>query len=188
MYTLRRINPAIIIIFFTMVSAPLFFGDNTLSNSAGRYGNFLNDLKVIAITNGFKLTADLAVTDEQKAEGLAVKDHLKENEGMLFVYEQPSNQSFWMKDMKFPIDIIWLDSYGTVVHIEQNLQPCVSVSKPSVSVLNCPIYTPNREAMFVLETVAGFSQKHNVNNGTDIDFSLASPLSMNNVVPSILEI
>ena len=172
MYRLK--SPAVITIFFTIVGSSLLFGNTALSSGAQRSGNFLSDLKAIGTVNGFKLTADLAITDEQKAEGLAVKDSLKENEGMLFVYEQPSDQSFWMKDMKFPIDIIWLDSNGTVVHIEQNLQPCVSVSNLGVSVLNCPIYTPDLEAMYVLETVSGFSQRHNIVNGTNIDFSLTS--------------
>jgi uncharacterized protein len=129
-------------------------------------------LQARVIVNSFELTADLAITDDQKAEGLAVKDHLKENEGMLFVSEQPSRQSFWMKDMKFPIDIIWLDSNGTVVHIEHNLQPCVSILNPAASIRNCPIYTPDNDSQYVLETVAGFSQKHNVKIGTNIDFYL----------------
>ena len=60
-------------------------------------------------------------------KGLAVKDQLKENEAMFFVFDKPEKHSFWMKDMNFPIDIIWLDSTDKVVHIEQNLQPCVSV-------------------------------------------------------------
>src|SRR5215212_9089683 len=65
-------------------------------------------LQARVIVNGFKLTADLAITDDEKTKGLAIKDNLKENESMLFVSEEPSRQSFWMKDMKFPIDIIWL--------------------------------------------------------------------------------
>jgi uncharacterized membrane protein (UPF0127 family) len=44
------------------------------------------------------------------AKGLAVKNELRDNESMLFVYEEPSKQSFWMKDMRFPIDIIWIDT------------------------------------------------------------------------------
>lgn len=116
--------------------------------------------------NGFKLTADLALTNEQREKGLSVKDKLKENEAMLFVFEESAKHSFWMKDMKFPIDIIWLDSNGRVVHIEQNLQPCVSV-------LICTSYSPNIDSQYVLETVAGFTQRHNVSVGTDINFELA---------------
>ena len=131
-------------------------------------------LQARVIVNGFELTADLAITEDQKTKGLAVKDDLKENESMLFVYEQPSRLGFWMKDMKFPIDIIWLDSNGTVVHIEHNLQPCVSIPKIGSSIPNCPIYTPDKDSLYVLETVAGFAQKHNVKIGTNIDFYLVS--------------
>ena len=122
-------------------------------------------LKSNITINGFKLTADLALTNEQIEKGLSVKDKLKENEAMLFVFGESAKRSFWMKDMKFPIDIIWLDSDGNVVHIEQNLQPCVSV-------LICTSYSPNIESQYVLETVAGFTQRHNVSVGTDIDFKL----------------
>ena len=148
---------------------------SSFSNVAGEEDNrnFLNGidipkdtyLQARVIVNGFELTTDLAITADQKAEGLAVKDHLKENEGMLFVSEQSSRQSFWMKDMKFAIDIIWLDSNRVVVHIEHNLQPCVSD-------LDCPLYSPDKNALYILETVAGFSQKHNVNTGTQMDFHL----------------
>ena len=126
------------------------------------------------IVNGFELTADLAITDDQKTKGLAIKDNLKENESMLFVSQEPSRQSFWMKDMKFPIDIIWLDSNGKVVHIEHNLQPCVSILNTGSSILNCPTYTPDKDSLYVLETIAGFSQKHDVKIGTNIDFYLVS--------------
>ena len=60
-------------------------------------------------------------------KGLAVKNQLKENEAMLLVFEESAKHSFWMKDMKFPIDILWLDSDGKVVNIEHNLQPFVSI-------------------------------------------------------------
>jgi uncharacterized protein len=131
-------------------------------------------LQARVIVNGFELIADLAITDDEKTKGLAIKDNLKENESMLFVYDEPSRQSFWMKDMKFPIDIIWLDSNGTVVHIEHNLQPCVSILNTGSSILNCPTYTPDKDSLYVLETIAGFSQKHDVKIGTNIDFYLAS--------------
>jgi uncharacterized membrane protein (UPF0127 family) len=84
---------------------------------------------------------------------------------MLFVFEESAKHSFWMKDMKFPIYIIWLDSDGGVVHIEQNLQPCVSV-------LICANYSTNTDSQYVLETVAGFTQRHNISVGTEIDFEL----------------
>jgi uncharacterized membrane protein (UPF0127 family) len=122
-------------------------------------------LQAKVTVNNFELIADLAITNDQQVKGLDVKDQLKENEGMLFVEKQPAKYDFWMRGMKFPIDIIWLDNNRTVIHIERNLQPCVSD-------LDCPLYTPDKDALYILETVAGFSQKHNVEVGAHIDFEL----------------
>jgi uncharacterized protein len=122
-------------------------------------------LKAKVTVKGFELNADVPITNELMARGLAVKNQLKESEAMLFVFEESAQHSFWMKDMKFPIDIIWLDSDGKVGHIEQNLQPCVSV-------LICTSYSPDIDSQYVLETVAGFTQRHNISVGTDIDIEL----------------
>jgi uncharacterized membrane protein (UPF0127 family) len=122
-------------------------------------------LKAKVTVKGFELNADIPITSELMAKGLAVKNQLKENEAMLFAFEDSAKHPFWMKDMKFPIDIIWLDSDGKVVHIEQNLEPCLSV-------FICPNYTPNTDSQYVLETVAGFTQRYNISVGTDIDFEL----------------
>ena len=109
----------------------------------------------------------LALTNDQQVKGLSIKDHLKENEGMLFVYERPTRQGFWMKDMKFPIDIIWLDNNGTVVHIKHSAQPCI-VGFAFI----CPTYIPDKDSRYVLETVAGFSKSHGIKVGTNVDFQL----------------
>lgn len=122
-------------------------------------------LKAKVIVKAFDLNADIPIISEQMSKGLAVKNQLKENEAMLFVFEKPGRHSFWMKDMKFPIDIIWLDRNGKVVHIEKNLQPCISV-------LICTDYSPNTDSQYVLETVSEFTQRHNISVGTDIDFEL----------------
>jgi uncharacterized membrane protein (UPF0127 family) len=104
--------------------------------------------------------------DVQKArEVLSVKEKLKENEAMLLFLEESAKHSFWIKDMKFPIDIIWLDSDGKLVHIEKRPEPCISV-------FTCTSYSPSRDSQFVLDTVAGITQRLNVSVGTDIDFEL----------------
>ena len=118
--------------------------------------------------NGFEVMADVAVTDEQQAKGLDIKNNLTENQGMLFVSQQPDRYGFWMMGMKFPIDIIWLDGNGMVTHIEHSLKPC----PPANSNLVCPTYFPEKDSLYVLETVQGFSMKHNVRLGTHIGLEL----------------
>ena len=114
---------------------------------------------------GYELSAEIPVTGELMSKGLSVKNQLRENESMLFVFEEPLRHTFWMKDMKFPIDIIWLDSNSKIVHIEENLMPCPLV-------LICPSYAPNADSQYVLETIAGFAQRHNISLGTTIKFEL----------------
>jgi uncharacterized protein len=122
-------------------------------------------LKAEVTVNNYKLIADLALTQDQQTKGLAVKNTINESQGMLFVFEHPSLESFWMKDMKFPIDIIWMDSNRSVVFIAPNLRPCPAVG-------DCPAYVPAKESMYVLETKAGFSHRHDVKPGSQMNFHL----------------
>jgi uncharacterized membrane protein (UPF0127 family) len=118
--------------------------------------------KINVTVNGVPLVADVAITSEQRSKGLAVKDTLAENESMLFVFSKANNYPFWMKNMKFPIDIMWLDTDRYVIHIEHSLEPCESDA--------CPLYTPDDKAQYVLETVAGFAKKYNVTENTVVEF------------------
>jgi uncharacterized membrane protein (UPF0127 family) len=117
--------------------------------------------------NGMLLVADIAATDEQRTKGLSVKDRLDENEAMLFVFDYEAQHTFWMKNMKFPIDIIWINSDKTVVYIEHNVEPCSSE-------IFCPVFRPDHDSLYVLETVGGFAERHDIVKGTMVEFELAA--------------
>ena len=68
------------------------------------------------------LRVEVADTDAKRTLGLSGRESLKEG-GMLFVFDTPGNYGFWMKDMRFPIDIIWLDESYHVVDIARNVGP-----------------------------------------------------------------
>ena len=97
----------------------------------------------------------LAITDAEKEKGLSNHAPLEPNQGMLFIFPFSCQNSFWMKDMRFPLDIIWLDEQCRIVHIEKNLSP---KTYPK-------IYTPVEMSRYVLEVNSGFSQKNNLNMG-----------------------
>jgi uncharacterized membrane protein (UPF0127 family) len=113
------------------------------------------------------LIADISATNELRTKGLSVKDALAENEAMLFVFDVEGEHRFWMKDMKFPIDIIWISSDKIVVDIENNLQPCRSGDL-------CSIYAPDGNSLYVLETVSGFASKYGIVKGMPVEFDLSS--------------
>src|ERR1044072_2358762 len=115
-----------------------------------------NMTSTIVRIDDMNITALVALTSPEQSTGLAIKNTLAENEGMLFVFDTPSKYSFWMKDMKFPIDIIWLDSNKKIVHVEDSLEPCLFL-------LPCPSYSPTVDSKYVLEVVSNFTNKHDIN-------------------------
>ena len=139
-------------------------GQEVITSSSNVSANSLQN-KIDVTINDIDLEVELALSADEQAEGLSIKDNLKSNEGMLFPYETPRTLSFWMKDMKFPIDILWLDDNKKVVHIEENLQPCSPF-------LPCQSYSPDVQAQYVLETVAGFSSSNGIVEGTAVEFDL----------------
>lgn len=124
------------------------------------------EVKFIKITfpNGFKITAELAITEEQRMQGLMFRKGMKEDQGMLFIFDEEDYYSFWMKNTYFPLDMLWLDSNRFIVHIEENVPPC--------PVEPCPSYRPARPARYVLELVSGSVKKHGLKIGDRPDFVL----------------
>jgi uncharacterized membrane protein (UPF0127 family) len=144
-----------------------FLANPQIINSSSSEGqSFINNYKRIPISiNGYNISAAIASTDEDKVKGLSGLKELGITEGMLFLFHHASRQGFWMKDMNFPIDIIWIDAMKKVVHIEKELKPCDSISI-------CPVYTPNADALYVLEVNSGFSDQHLISQGATIKFNL----------------
>jgi len=151
------VNPFVSMVEPATEQRQLVMDDGTPTKSGYRQVNIT--------VNGIEIIADIASTDDQRSKGLAIKDTLSENEGMLFVFSAEREHSFWMKNMKFPIDIIWLDRHKEVVQVEHSLEPCAADSP-------CQTYKPDDDSLYVLETVAGFAEKYKVTNGTLVEFSL----------------
>jgi len=118
----------------------------------------------ITLPDGFQVTAELAVTEEQRQRGLMFREQMKEDQGMLFIFETEDIYAFWMKNMRFSLDLLWLDSERRIVHVEENVPPCAT--EP------CPSYEPSRPARYVLELVNGSVKKHNLRLGDRLEFFL----------------
>jgi uncharacterized protein len=100
-------------------------------------------------------------TEKAKQKGLGGRTHLDEGEGMLFFFDNEDIYPFWMKDMQFPIDIIWIAADGTIVDMWQNASPD---TYPNA-------YHPRAKSKYVLEVYAGFAQKNNLHEGNMVRFS-----------------
>jgi len=121
------------------------------------------ELPKAVFINDKPFSLEFAVTKEEKALGLGERDSLCDTCAMLFVFETPRRQGFWMKGMRFPLDIAWLLS-DTVVHIEHNI--------PNDSV---EVFLPSSRADSVLEVNADVLK--DVKVGDKLDFLRPVPLS-----------
>jgi uncharacterized protein len=114
--------------------------------------------------NGEFVRAELAVSMEQREKGLMFRDGIAAEKGMLFVFEEEAIHSFWMKNVSFPIDILWLDRDRSVVHLAKRVPPCRRDP--------CPTYTPVRPSAYVLELRAGRSDELAIKTGDRLEFSI----------------
>ena len=118
-----------------------------------------NHIKNIDIA-GKIIKVELALTAEEQEKGLSWREKIKDNEGMLFIFKESGKNYFWMKNMNFPIDIIWIDSNFKVIFIKENILPS---SYPET-------FGPDVDNKYVLEVKGGFSKENNLKVGEIVKF------------------
>jgi uncharacterized protein len=109
--------------------------------------------------NDIIMQVEISKTSKSHARGLSGRNSLDYNQGMLFIFKDPIIPSFWMKDMNFPIDIVWIDTNNTIVGIEHGLSP---KSFPE-------IFSPLVPIFYVLEVNAGWTKENDVNVGDRLE-------------------
>ena len=104
---------------------------------------------------GESIRVSVADTGQSREQGLSGRQSLAPDEGMLFVFPEDGIYAFWMKDMRFSIDIVWLAADGRLVYMAQNVSPD---TYPRT-------FGPNTAARYVLELPAGYLRGHAVSIG-----------------------
>lgn len=104
------------------------------------------------------LTIEFATTTAARERGLSGRMSLPEDYGMLFAFPSDEKYGIWMKDTLIPLDIFWLNDKGHVVSIAEDVSPA---TYPNV-------FYPLVPARYVLETRAGFAQRHAIATGTPL--------------------
>jgi uncharacterized protein len=138
---------AIIVGFFVFAATILYYSKNPLG------------LKIKIRDQVFQV--DVAVTPEEHIKGLSGRKNMPSDRGMLFVYDTRQQYSFWMKDMNFPLDILWIDD-KTIVDISKNIP--VQTGYP------LPTYTPLKPVSRVLELNAGIADKYGFQIGDTVTY------------------
>jgi uncharacterized membrane protein (UPF0127 family) len=110
------------------------------------------------------LAIEIADTDAKRGKGLSLHKPLEDREGMLFLFDKKDTYGFWMKQMLFPLDFIWIDG-ATVVDLSENIPAPTSIDSSDL-----PIYKPKVPVDKVLEVNAGFISKNGIKLGDTVTY------------------
>lgn len=114
-------------------------------------------LRTIQLRAGMQnITAEVAMTDRERAIGLMHRTQMGTHEGMLFVFERPGVQCFWMKNTLIPLSIAFVDDDGTIVNTDE--------MKPQTLDSHCS----DRPVRYVLEMNAGWFKKRALGSGSKL--------------------
>lgn len=115
------------------------------------------------------VSVEIADTESTRSRGLMFREQLAPNEGMIFVFDEPGEHAFWMKNTLIPLDMVWLDADKRILHIAPSVPPCKADP--------CPTYSPapGTRASFVVELVSGFATQHGLKVGDTLAVTGLSP-------------
>lgn len=116
----------------------------------------------VVLPSGAVFALEVAITPEQTAQGLMFRESLAPATGMVFVFDAPRPQAFWMKNCHFPLDMVFTLKDGTVVDVLENVPPCAADP--------CPSYPARAPADTVVEVTAGEAKKHGVVPGARLSY------------------
>ena len=155
-FHILRVGLAITVVGFFIIGGWFISQDKTKSQVLNEVEQLT--LPIIKI-NEIEITVEIADTPEKKTQGLSKREMLAENHGMLFINDTPGIYSFWMKDMLFSIDIIWIDENFRVAALTKNILPD---SFPQT-------FQPPIPIQYILEVNAGFSENNTIHIGDIAD-------------------
>lgn len=105
------------------------------------------------------LKLEIADTESSREQGLSNRENIGFYNGMLFVFDEPSYETFWMKDMNFDLDIIWVDKNKKIVQIDQDVS---AHSYNSTDPKSSEKFSSTEKILYVMEVPAGFAKDKDV--------------------------
>lgn len=121
-----------------------------------------NDVRKLKVGNS-TITVEIADTQAKRTKGLSGRDMLPENYGVLFVFDATKRYQFWMKGMKFSIDMLFINN-GKIVDILED----VPNPDPSTPDSDLPVYQSTEDINMVLEVPSGFTKQNGIKLGDSI--------------------
>jgi len=133
---------------------------STKTNNSADNNSLAAPTRYVVTVGNTTVHAEIANTDSERETGLMNRTTLNENAGMLFVFPTEQEQSFWMKNMRFPLDIVFITADMRVLEIYPSVPQCAS--DPCVS------YTSSAPIKYALEVNSGFSERNGIASGAAV--------------------
>jgi len=117
------------------------------------------------------IEAEVANTPAERVPGLGGRDSLPRDAGMLFVHVDERQRTFWMRDMRFALDFVWISADRRVVELTQDVPP----PPPGTPDSDLPTYRPDVPVQYVLEVNAGVAAEAGIEVGNAVSFAPEPP-------------
>lgn len=120
---------------------------------------------IVSFPNGRQLETEVADTPEKLLFGLAFRETLPPNGGMLYIFESTGQNHIWTKEYRFPVDMMWVDESHHIVGLKENVAPCRAD--------DCPKFSSSPEAVrYAIQTEAGFIKREGITVGLELKYTL----------------
>jgi uncharacterized membrane protein (UPF0127 family) len=116
-----------------------------------------------ACHSGYCVSLEVVSKPKDLEHGLMDRPSMDMDKGMLFVFQKDDKYPFWMKNMHFSLDIVWINRDKEIVYVAGDIPACTKDP--------CPVYTPDEPARYVLEVHAGYADIHGWNPGDKVELN-----------------
>ncbi len=147
------------------------FGLNSGNHGEHRTTNVEGTVSAAFVTDGNRTTVTLEVANSpsEREHGLMYRKSLPKEHGMVFVFDTPQVQSFWMKNTLIPLDMIFVAANGTVLNVVH------ADTQPHASDWQLRNYRSDGKALYVVEMRQGFAKRAGIEPGTKLVFENRTP-------------
>ncbi len=120
--------------------------------------------QVVTLPNGKEIRAEVMTDRTDMMRGMMFRDSLAPDRGMLFIHDRPDRHTYWMYQVRIPLDIVWMDGNRRIVEISANTPPCKSQAS------KCPQYGGKEMSQYVLELAGSVAAQHGLRLGDRLAF------------------
>jgi len=122
------------------------------------------DTRTVTLPNGTRIEAEVKIKPADMQQGMMFRESLPPGQGMLFIHNQAGPYTYWMYNVRIPLDIIWMDANRRIVEISANTPPCKTKAS------ECPSYGGHYRSLYVLELGGGEAARYGLKPGDTLTF------------------